>query len=250
MAAPRPPLTVVLRSALFWLVFGLATLLYGLFLGLFAWLLPRHWRFPFARTWALVNLAALKWICGLRWRFHGLDNVPAEPVIAFVKHQSTWETMALVKVLRSQVWVIKRELLRVPFFGWGIATLAPIAIDRAAGRAAVEQMVEQGRQCLEQGRSVIVFPEGTRIPPGRTVRYKMGGAVLAHRTQAPVLPIAHNAGEFWPRHSFAKWPGCIDLVVGTPIAVEGKTPEQINREAFDAIEQAMDEISGQGPAAG
>lgn len=248
MTRPRTSPLLYLRAGLFWIVFAGTTVIYFIPLGLLVWALPRAWRYPTARSWAVINLHALRWICGVRWRVHGAENVPDEPVVVFAKHQSTWETLALVLILPPQVWVIKRELLKIPLFGWAMASVEPIAIDRSAGRAAVEQMVEQGRQRLEAGRFVIIFPEGTRVRPGQRSRYKMGGAVLAARTSRPVLPVAHNAGEFWPRHSFVKWPGCIDVVIGPPIPTQGRTPEQINRETGAAIEDMMRDISGRGPA--
>lgn len=247
MSAPRPPLHLYVRATLFWVVFTAVTLLYIIPLGVLVKVLPHGWRYPIARSWAVVNLHALRWICGVRWRVQGLEHVPSEPAIVFAKHQSTWETLGLAMLLPPQVWVVKRELLKIPVFGWGFASVKPIAIDRSAGRAAVEQMVEQGIERLTDGRFVIIFPEGTRVRPGQQARYKMGGAVLAARSGRSVLPLAHNAGEFWPRHSFVKWPGCIDVVIGSPIATAGKSPEQINQEAGAAIEGMMAEISGRGP---
>lgn len=250
MSAPRPPLLLYARATVFLLVLTGLTMVYCVPLCLLPWALPRNSLYRIARNWATVNLHALRWICGVRWRVTGCGNVPDEPVIVFAKHQSTWETLALAMLLPPQVWVVKRELLWIPFFGWGFARVRPIAIDRSAGRAAVEQMVEQGRERLAEGRCIIIFPEGTRVRPGQKVRYKMGGAVLAARTGRPVLPVAHNAGEFWPRHSYIKWPGCIDVVIGKPIATAGKTPEQINREVGAALEGMMDRISGRGPVTG
>ena len=244
MSAMLTRTLLYLRATLFWFVFAAVTLVYFLPLGVFVWALPRHWRYPIARSWATVNIHALRWICGVRWRVHGRENLPAEPAIVFAKHQSTWETLAFAMLLPPQVWVVKRELLWIPVFGWGFASVRPIAIDRSAGRAAVEQMVEQGRARLAEGRWVIIFPEGTRVRPGQQLRYKMGGAVLAARSGHDVVPIAHNAGELWPRHSFVKWPGCVDVVIGPPIATTGKTPERINAEAGAAIAGMMRGIEG------
>ena len=249
MSQPRPNPLHYLRATLFWLAFTMTTIVYVVPLGILVKALPKSWPYPIARSWAVVNLWALRLICGLHWRVRGLENVPDEPVIVFSKHQSTWETLGLAMLLPPQVWVIKRELLKIPLFGWGFASVQPIAIDRSAGRAAVEQMVDQGQARLADGRFVIIFPEGTRVRPGQQARYKMGGAVLAVRSGRPVLPVAHNAGEFWPRGSFVKWPGCLDVVIGEPIPTAGKTAEQINREAGAAIEGMMAEISGRGPAA-
>ena len=249
MSAPRPPLTVYLRSSLYWIVFAVSTIVFGFVIGALGWLMPARRGYALARAWCIVNVWALRVLCGVRWRVEGRAHIPREPHVFFAKHQSTWETMALVMLLPAQVHVIKRELLKIPFFGWGHAALRPIAIDRAAGRAAVEQMVAQGRERLDSGWSVMIFPEGTRVLPGRTARYRMGGAILAAETGVCVLPVAHNAGEFWPRHSFVKWPGTITVVIGPPIATAGKTPDAINAEARQWLETTMERIQGAGPCA-
>lgn len=249
MTPPRPALSVYLRSSLFWVVFALATIFFGFLIALLGWLLPAGWSYALARAWCFINVYALRVLCGLRWRVEGCREIPDGAHVFFAKHQSTWETMALVMLLPPQVHVIKRELLRIPFFGWGHAALRPIAIDRGAGRAAVEQMVAQGRDRLANGWSVMIFPEGTRVLPGRTERYRMGGAILATETGVPVTPIAHNAGEFWPRHSFVKWPGTVTVVIGEPIATAGKTPDAVNAEAREWLESTMARIEGAGPCA-
>lgn len=248
-AAARPGPSLYLRAAAYWAVWASTTIAWGLALGTLGWTLPSAWRYRVARSWCLVQVHALRWICGLRWRLEGRDNIPDTACIFFAKHQSTWETMALVALLPPHVHVLKRELLRVPFFGWGLAAVRPIAIDRGAGRAAVEQVVHQGRERLARARSVMIFPEGTRVRPGESARYRMGGAVLAAETGTPVIPIAHNAGEFWPRHSFVKWPGEISVIIGAPIATAGKTPDEINAEARAWMDARMARIGGRGPAA-
>ncbi len=249
MNRPRPPLSVYLRSTVFWCAFFVSTTFFGLLIAVVGWLIPSRWSYGLARIWCMINIYTLRLVCGLRWRVEGRANIPTRPHIYFAKHQSTWETMALAMLLQPQVHVIKRELLRIPFFGWGYSAMRPIAIDRAAGRAAVEQMVAQGRERLTAGWSIMIFPEGTRVPPGRTERYRMGGAILATETGVPVLPIAHNAGEFWPRHSFVKWPGTITVVIGESITPEGKTPDEINAEAREWLEATMNRIGGVGPCA-
>ena len=248
MSAPRPPLSLYVRAAAFWVVFALATIVIGLWVATAGWLFPPDRRYRMARAWCVIQVHALRRLCGLRWRIEGLENVPAEPVVFFAKHQSTWETLALVVFLPHHVHVLKRELFRVPFFGWGLAAVRPIGIDRGAGRAAVEQLVSQGRAQLAAGRCVMIFPEGTRVLPGRSERYRVGGAVLAGRTGARVVPIAHNAGEFWPRHSFVKWPGTVDVVIGEPIETAGREPEAINAEVRAWMDRQMARIEGQGPA--
>ena len=231
-----------LRSGIYWLMMVLSGAVLG-FLTLFTFPFPVDKRFKFARSWALLNLWMLKHICNLSFTVEGQENMPSEGAVVLCKHQSTWETMALQIILPSVRWVLKRELLRVPFFGWGLAMLDPIAIDRSAGHKAVAQLIEQGRPMLKAGYWVVVFPEGTRTHPGKHRRYKLGGAVLAVETGHPVVPIAHNAGEYWPRHSFLKWPGTIILRIGPIITTSDKTAEQVTEQARDWIETQMQEIS-------
>jgi 1-acyl-sn-glycerol-3-phosphate acyltransferase len=213
------------------------------FLTLFTFPFSVDKRFRFARSWAVLNLWMLKTICRLDYSVEGKENIPDEGVVVLCKHQSTWETMVLQIVLPSVRWVLKRELLRVPLFGWGLAMLKPIAIDRSAGHKAVAQLIEQGRPMLADGYWIVVFPEGTRTHPGKQRRYKQGGAILAVETGHPVVPIAHNAGEFWPRHSFLKWPGTIALRIGPVINTRDKTAEQVTNQARDWIEAQMQAIS-------
>jgi 1-acyl-sn-glycerol-3-phosphate acyltransferase len=204
---------------------------------------PFATRYAFITRWARFNLWWLRLSCGLRYQVYGEDNIPPGNAIVFCKHQSAWETLALQNIFPPQVWLLKRELLWVPFFGWGLAMLEPIAIDRRARRKAVEQLVRQGTERLANGRWVIIFPEGTRVAPGHTGRYGIGGAVLAASSGYPVVPVAHNAGEFWPRRGFVKRPGTITVVVGPPIDTLGKDAEAIREEARAWIENKSREIS-------
>jgi len=201
------------------------------------------YRYGFLTRWGAVVLWWLRVTCGVRYRVEGAEHIPHTPTVVLAKHQSTWETIALQRVLPPQTWVLKRELLRLPFFGWALALLRPIAIDRAAGRRALAQLLEQGAERLKQGIWVIVFPEGTRTAPGTRGRYNIGGAMLAEKTGTPALPVAHNAGEFWPRNSFLKRPGVITVVIGPPIATAGRKAGEINAEAEAWIEETMARIS-------
>lgn len=237
---------IYLRSLLFALGMGLSTLVFAP-LAVLTFPFPFAARYAFITQWARFNLWWLRLTCGLGFRVEGRENIPSGNGIVLCKHQSAWETLALQSVFPPQVWLLKRELLWVPFFGWGLAMLEPIAIDRSAGRKAVTQLVEQGGRRLEDGRWVVIFPEGTRVVPGQTGRYGIGGAVLAEKTGYPVVPVAHNAGEFWPRRSFLKRPGTITLVVGPPIDPSGKAAEQIRDEAREWIEAASRAISGSAP---
>jgi 1-acyl-sn-glycerol-3-phosphate acyltransferase len=232
-----------LRALVFWAGFALSVLLWSVPL-LLMFPLPYLWRHRWVRSWCRFNVWWLRIACGLGHRVDGLANIPVDrPVIVMSKHQSTWETFALQTFLPPVVFVLKRELLRIPFFGWGLAVMRSIAIDRGSGRKAVEQLVEQGRERLDDGIGVAVFPEGTRTAPGQRRRYKLGGAVLASRTGYPVLPIAHNSGEFWPRHSWVKWPGTIDVVIGAPIEPAGRDPEELLAQTESWIEAEVERIS-------
>lgn len=225
-----------IASLVFTSFFLLFTFLYAVFFVIVSLFLPFRARFALARGWARVVLGALKAICRLDYRVEGMENLPAEPSIALVKHSSSWETIAQALLLPPQAWVLKRELTWIPFVGWGIRQLRAIAIDRSAGGAAVRQMIEQGRERLASGMWIVVFPEGTRIAPGETRRYGVGGAAIASETGALVVPVAHNAGYFWPRRGLIKKPGTIRVVIGRPIVTKGRDAREINEEAQRFIE--------------
>jgi 1-acyl-sn-glycerol-3-phosphate acyltransferase len=226
-----------LRSLLYTIFFLLFTFCYAILFVITGALLPWRGRFMMARLWSNILLGALRLICGLRYRVEGLENLPRNGAcIALVKHSSAWETFAQAAFLPPQVWVLKRELTWIPFIGWGVRLLRCIAIDRGAGGAAVRQLIEQGRKRLNDGQWIVVFPEGTRMPPGETRRYGVGGAAVAADTGVPVIPVAHNAGYFWPRRGLMKKPGCIRVVIGPPIATQGRDPREINEEAQRFIE--------------
>lgn len=227
----------LLRSLVFTTFFLLFTFLYAIFFVAVSWLLPWRARFALARAWARVLLGALRLLCGLDYRIEGAEHLPRdEACIALVKHASTWETVAQAALLPPQVWVLKRELMWIPFIGWGLKLLRAIAIDRGAGGAAVRHLIEQGRGRLADGQWIVVFPEGTRMPPGETRRYGVGGAAVAAETGARIVPVAHNAGYFWPRRGLLKKPGTIRVVIGPPIETRGRDPRAINEEAQRFIE--------------
>ena len=205
--------------------------------------IPYPLRYRYAHQWTRFNLWWLQLCCGLNYRVTGVDNIPASPCIIMSKHQSAWETMALQVFFPPQVWVMKRQIFWIPFFGWAIAAMEPIAIDRSSGRKAVTQIVEQGRVKLEKGQWIVVFPEGTRVPPGKKGRYGQGGGVLSTETGFPVIPVALNAGEFWRRNAFIKQPGTIDVVIGKPIVPAGRPASEITRQVEDWIEGEMKKIS-------
>src|SRR5579863_8634989 len=217
-----------LRSLAFNLVFWLSVLIYGPLVAL-SFPVPPLPRYRFIRYWARFNLWWLKVTCGLAHKVEG--KPPEVPVVALVKHQSAWETLAMQLILPFPVFVVKRELLWIPFFGWALAQTEPIAINRGSAQQALRQFLRLGEKRLREDRLVLIFPEGTRMPPGQQGRFKMGGALLAARTGTSVLLVAHNAGQFWPKRGFIKRPGVIRVVIGPFIESRGKTPQEINREA-------------------
>jgi 1-acyl-sn-glycerol-3-phosphate acyltransferase len=225
-----------LRSLVFTGFFWLWTFFYAVFFALVSPLLPYRARFSLARFWGGALLGALRVLCRLDYRVEGQENLPAGCHVALVKHSSSWETFAQTVILPPQAWVLKRELLWIPFVGWGIRLLRAIAIDRGAGGAAVRQMMEQGQHRIAEGMWVVVFPEGTRMPPGETRRYGAGGAAIAIAAGALVVPVAHNAAWFWPRRGLLKRPGTIRVVIGPPIRAAGRDARDINAEAQAFIE--------------
>jgi len=231
-----------LRSFSFWLVFALLIVVFAILLTL-SFPFPFEKRFLLTRAWSTLTIAWLRISCKLRYEVQGLENIGSRPGIVLSKHQSTWETLTLNFWFTPQSWVVKRELLWTPIFGWGVYLMDPIALNRGAGKKAIDQLVEQGRERLEKGRWIIVFPEGTRTAPGKKGRYRIGGAVLAERTGYPITPVAHNAGEFWPRREFIKKPGVIQVRIGPPIETKGKTAQEILREAEHWIEGEMIKIT-------
>lgn len=199
--------------------------------------LPLKWRYKLTTGWPRLAIWGAKVILGIRWQVIGKENLPDRPAVILSKHQSAWETMFLVSHMPNDVcFVYKRELHRIPFFGWGLALLKMIPIDRSQGRAAFDQVVQVGQQRLDEGRWPLLFPEGTRVAPGKSLRYKQGGASLATRCAVPVIPIAHNAGECWPRNAFIKTPGTITVSIGPVIETEGRTAVEVNQAVEKWIE--------------
>ncbi len=233
------------RSLLFVLGQGLSILVFAPFC-LFVFPLPFIWRYWFFIQWNRFNLWWLEVACSIHYEVVGLEHIPATNAIVLCKHQSAWETLVLPLCLPPLAFVIKRELLWIPFFGWGLALMEPIAINRGAPRKAINQLLSQGRERLQSGRWVVVFPEGTRVAVGSKGTYLLGGALLAQRTGYPVIPVAHNAGECWPRRSFLKRPGTIQLTFGPVIESTGKSAAEINALAESWIEKTVGEISQQG----
>jgi 1-acyl-sn-glycerol-3-phosphate acyltransferase len=231
-----------LRSVVF-LVGGVAiTSFFGILVplgGIFGFR-PAAWS---ARAYARTMLVWVELSLRITCEVTGWENVPDHPVVLMAKHQSAWETLFMEARFPYQCWIIKKELRWLPFLGWGLMAIRCIAIDRSSGHSARDQIVEQGTKRLAQGMWVSIFPEGTRIAPGKVGRYGIGGSMLATRTGTPILPIAHNAGEFWGRYEFTKRPGRIKVVIGPLIRTEGRDVLSVNNELQGWIEGRMREIS-------
>ena len=204
---------------------------------------PGNGPFIITRAWCRSMLSVGKVLCGLDYVIEGEENIPSSPSVVMIKHASVFEAYAQVAVFPQQVWVLKRELFWIPFFGWGLRALKPIAINRKAGRTAVRQVIEQGQARLAEGLWVTVFPEGTRVAPGETKKYGISGAALAHEAGVSIVPVAHNAGDFWPRRSVLKRPGLIRFCIGPPIDAGPRSPKETNAAVQTWIENKMAEIS-------
>jgi len=225
-----------LRSSAFALALVLITPPYAL-LALCTLPLPPLMRYRIISGWSRLVVYVAKIIVGIDWRIEGAEHLPARPAVILAKHQSAWETMAFQLIFPPQVHVLKRELLWIPFFGWGLALMSPIAIDRSRGVAALRAIARKGRERLEQGFWVIVFPEGTRVRPGERRPYQLGGAWLAAASGAPIVPVAHNAGLFWPRNAFLKRPGTVTVRIGPAIESANQDPKALNELAEKWIEE-------------
>jgi len=229
------------RSALFALALVLLTPPYAL-LALATFPLPRMARYRIISGWSRMVIALASGVLGIRWRVEGREHLPSRPAVILSKHQSAWETMAFQIIFPPQVHVLKRELLWIPFFGWGLALMSPIAIDRRRGVAALRQIARRGRERLAQGFWVVVFPEGTRVAPRQRRPYQLGGAWLAADSGAPIVPVAHNAGLFWPRNAFLKRPGTVIIRIGPAIDASGRDAQTLNKLAEEWIEQEQEKL--------
>lgn len=217
------------------------TFLYAIPFTLLCLVLPFPRRFALARVYAASVLTVLRWCCGLDYRVEGAP-LPEGSHVTLWKHSSTWETIAMMVVVPRQVWVLKRELLWIPAVGQGLRLLHSIAIDRKAGHTAVAQVVEQGKQRLAEGDWVVIFPEGTRMRAGETRRYGVSGTLLAAETNRLIVPVAHNAGAFWPRRGLMKKPGTVRVVIGAPVAAAGREVREVNEEIQAWIEATVREL--------
>jgi 1-acyl-sn-glycerol-3-phosphate acyltransferase len=232
----------ILRSLLFNAYMILSACMFGAFMSLCFWA-PHRVQFALARRWARCLLWVLARLCGLRFVVEGRDRIPPGTHIVMSNHSSAWETIAMFVIFPPHVWVLKRELLWLPFIGWGLKLLRPIAINRGEGHRAVKEVVDQGRKRLADGLWVIVFPEGTRVVAGETKKFGVSGALLATATGKLVIPLSHNAGQFWPRRGIVKRPGTIRVLIGKPIESAGKNPRRLNEEVRQSIEAGLAQIA-------
>lgn len=229
------------RAWLFYLGLFVLTIPFSL-LAILLIPLPAVTRSRWVSGWAHAVMWWLKVTCNLRYEVSGREHIPATPSIILAKHQSAWETIALQTILPPQVWVLKRELLMIPFFGWGLWAVGSIPIDRSSGREALKKLVNHGKDRLKRGLWVVIFPEGTRTAPGARAKYHIGGAWLATHTQTAVLPVAHNAGRYWRKNSILKYPGVIQVVIGPVIPTNGLKPDVLNQQVETWIETEMQHL--------
>lgn len=203
---------------------------------------PIEARFAVARLWVRFNLWLLRVVCGLSFEVHGQEHVPDRSGLILSKHQSAFETIALQAIFSPAVFILKQELLKIPVWGWAMAALEPIAIDRKAKSRALKQILREGSDRIAAGRWVVLFPEGTRVAPGQRGSYGGSGGVLAQRAACPVVPVAHNAGEYWARNGFLKFPGVVQIHIGPPLDGAELSAAEINQKTEAWIEAQMQDI--------
>jgi 1-acyl-sn-glycerol-3-phosphate acyltransferase len=232
----------MIRSLIFTTYMMVSACAFGGVMALGFWL-PYRAQFAIARSWARILFWVLERLCGLKYVVEGREYIPAGNHIVMSNHTSAWETVAQFLIFPPQVWVLKRELLWIPFVGWGLKLLRPIAINRGEGHRAVNQVIDQGKARLRDGLWIIIFPEGTRVVAGETRKFGVSGALLAIASGKSVVPLSHNAGKFWPRRGFLKKPGTVRVVIGEPIEPAGKDPRVLNEEVRQAIEAGLARIA-------
>jgi 1-acyl-sn-glycerol-3-phosphate acyltransferase len=224
------PVLLFLRATVFYLGYSLSLIPHATLCVLLGWMLPIKTRYHYFVMWNTFTIWWLKVTCGVRYRIIGIENIPPHPFVLLSNHQSPWETIFLYTYFSPLCATLKRELLRIPFFGWAIALLNPIAIDRSKRIEARQTLLIEGQKRLADGISVLVFPEGTRVAPGEERKFSRGGTELAIIAEAIILPVAHNAGTCWPSHKFLKIPGTIDVIIGKPIPAKGRETRELTEE--------------------
>jgi len=231
----------LIRSIIFLLGMVISTCLWVI-PCIVARLFPYKICFSIVSSWCTFNVHWLRLTCGINYEITGLENIPEQACVIMSNHQSTWETLAYPSIFPTLTWVIKRELLFVPLFGWGIASTQPIALNRKQGKKAFQQLIKDGKEKLNLGRFIIIFPEGTRIPYGEERELKIGGFVLAKKSKTHILPVAHDAGRLWPRRGFIKTPGTIHLHIGKPIPTDGISTEELRQQYSQWLNATREEI--------
>ena len=217
-----------LRSFVFYCGYAPLTIIFGL-LATVLWLFPRPLAQRVTVSWNGIVLWWLGVSCGVYYRIQGAEHVPKNCVVAS-NHQSPWETIFIQHYFFPVVSVLKKELLNIPFFGWGLRLMDPIAIDRSKPAQAVKQIKQLGKARLASGYSVMIFPEGTRMPVGAVGEFKRSAADIAKSANVPLLPLYQNSGNCWPNKQFIKIPGTIDVVIGEPIDLSERNTKEVIAE--------------------
>jgi len=233
---------ILVKSLLFQIYFFASTIIFASVIVICS-VFDYEKRFMIARMWANGMLSAGKIFCGLDYIIEGIENIPSKPSVIMIKHSTVFEAYAQLAVFPRQTWVVKRELLWIPIFGWCLQALKAIAINRKSGHTAVNQIIKQGKKRLNENIWITIFPEGTRVAKGETKRYGISGAILAKEAGTQIIPVAHNAGDFWPRRGLLKRPGLIRFCIGSPIETKNLSPKEITLVVQNWIESKMNEIS-------
>ena len=230
-------LSIKIRSVLFFVLYNLAGIIHSIFCVLIGPFLPYRHRYNFVNLWTGFAMWLLQRLNGVRIQVEGRENLPAGAFVVLANHQSSFETFYMQLLIRPQATVLKRELLWLPFFGWALALLKPIKINRSKGNAALKSVLQQGKQRLSDGIPVVIYPEGTRQTPGTLGKFNHGGAMLACQAGVPVVAISHNSGDCWPARSWLRLPGTITLRISPPISSDGKKAKVVTTEAENWIRQ-------------
>ncbi len=230
-----------LRSLLYLIGQSVTAVIVSL-IALCCFFLPSLTRAKIISMWARFNIWTLRVLCGIHFRLTGAENIPAQPSVIISNHQSAWETLCFQIIFPPQSYLLKKELLWLPFFGWGLAMNRPIAIDRTKKKRALDYLIKQGIIRLNEGRWLVVFPEGSRMLPGQPGKFQVGGAMLATQAGCSVIPVAHNAGLFWPKNSFLKYPGVIDIIIAPIIDTHGKKTREVNQQVETCIRHNLKKL--------
>jgi len=207
------------------------------FIAMMGALLPFNIRYKIISQWAIFNIWWLRITCNITTQVIGKENIPTSTCVIVSNHQSTWETFAFQKIFAQQTWVLKQELLWIPVFGWGLALLRPIIINRGEKLKALKKVIKQGVARIQEGIFVVIYPEGTRQPYGQLGNYQKGGVAIAKKAGCDICPVCHNAGKLWPKGSFIKYPGTITVVIGKPINITEKSATTLTQEIKDWTEK-------------